>query len=148
MMKERDTRYVPSLRIGLFLLVILSAASSPVWAFSGDFDDLFDGSLAVGLMAKEELNLLPPGALNPRSRGATIKGSLFVFGPFQGELGGTVNVEYALITGLLWVGPGAKVTIKGKNFAVSGSGKLDHPTKPTTVTFIGGLVLQRYKHLQ
>lgn len=89
-------------------------------------------------MAKEELNLLPPGTLNPKSRGAVITGNLVVFGPVGGEQGGTVNIEYALIEGRIGVGPGAMVTVMGKNFAVSGRGKLDDPANPTSVSFAEG----------
>jgi len=85
----------------------------------------------------EELNLLPPGAIQAGSVGATIKGELHVAGPGGGG-GGTVNIEYAVITGRINVAPGAKVTIKGKHFAVSGNAKLDDPENPTIATFIGG----------
>ena len=81
---------------------------------------------------------LPPGALNRDSRGAVITGNLVVFGPSSGELGGTVNIEYALVEGRIGVGPGAKMTVKGKNFAVSGKGKLDDPTNPTIRLFFRG----------
>jgi len=138
MMKERGVRDAHCLLIGLCLLAILSVASPPGWAISGDYDDLLEGNVLVGLMAREELNLLPPATLDRESSGAKITGDLVVFGPVDGELGGTVNIEYAIITGYIGVGPGANVTVKGKNFAVSGAGKLDDPTNPTTVSFADG----------
>lgn len=140
MMKERGIRDAHRLLMGLCLLAILSVANSPGWAISGDYyGNLPEGDVLVGLMAKEELNLLAPGTLAPKSLRETITGSLMVFGPSaDGKQGGTVNIEYATIAGYIGVGPGANVTIKGKKFAVSGGGKLDDPTNPTTVSFPDG----------
>ncbi len=137
-MKAKGVWHARCQRTGLCLLAVFSVAGTPVWATSGDYDDLIEGNVLVGLMAKEELNLLPPGALHRESRGAAITGNLVVFGPVGGELGGTVNIEYALIAGRIGVGPGAKLVVRGKKFAVDGGGKLDDPTNPTSVSFSDG----------
>lgn len=140
MMKERGFRDAHCLLMGPCLLAILSVANSPGWALSGDYyGDLPEGDVLVGLMAKEELNLLAPRTLALESSRETITGNLLVFGPSaDGEQGGTVNIEYATIAGCIGVGPGANVTIEGRNFAVSGGGKLDDPTNPTIVSFPDG----------
>lgn len=140
MMKERGLRDAHCLLMGPCLLAILSVASSPGWAISGDYyGDLPEGDVLVGLVAKEELNLLAPATLARESSRETITGSLLVFGPsVDGKQGGTVNIECATIAGHIGVGPGANVTVKGKNFAVSGGGKLDALTNPTTVSFPDG----------
>jgi len=117
--------------MGLCALAILSAAGTSAWALAGDINYEIEGTVVVGLMAQEELNLLAPGA--------AITGDLVIFGPdLDGELGGTVNIEYAIIKGHISVFPVANVTIKGKKFAVTGGGVLDDPTNPTSVNFKKG----------
>jgi hypothetical protein len=148
MIKGRDTRHTRSLLIGLFLLAILSVASAPGWATSGDWDTVVkddftqrEADVFVGMWweVAEVLNLLAPGSLEPESDGAKINGNLHVVGPSSYSGGGTVNIEYAEVAGFISVGEGAKVTIKGKAFAVGGSGKLDNAMNPTSVTFVGGM---------
>ena len=77
------------------VLGILFTANTPAWAITGDCDYELTGTVMVGMTAKEELNLLPPGSLEPDSPGATITGGgLWVFGPDEdGNNGGKVNIE-------------------------------------------------------
>jgi len=140
MKKERRARSAHCVQIGFCVLAILAAVSSPGWATSGDYDDeIKPVPVFVGLMDEEVLNLLPPGRLHAGTNGATINGDLHILGPFKGELGGTVNIEYLEITRFISVGDGAQVTIKGKKYVVdSETAEVDDPAHPTRVTFKGG----------